>query len=92
MRSEQGLSSEEGGLQHVSRLYDEHVLQPAQVLKLQSLIRLKGGGRISFYHHMVHFKDISCFKVEALTKVPDLKKNKNSTLTLKVQPAGNPQI
>lgn len=42
MCSEQGLSSEEGGLQHVCRLYDQHVLQPAQVLKLQSLIRLKG--------------------------------------------------
>ncbi len=41
MRSEQGLRSEEGGLQHVCRLYDQHVLQPAQVLKLQSLIRLK---------------------------------------------------
>lgn len=41
MRSEQGLRSEEGGLQHVCRLYDQHVLQPAQVLKLQSLVRLK---------------------------------------------------
>lgn len=40
--SEQGLSSEEGGLQHVCCLYDQHVLQPAQVLKLQSFIGLKG--------------------------------------------------
>lgn len=41
MCPEQGLSSEEGGLQHVCCLYNQHVLQPAQVLKLQSLVRLK---------------------------------------------------
>ena len=45
MCSEQGLSGEEGGLQHVCRLHDQHVLQPAQVLKLQSLVRLKCFGR-----------------------------------------------
>lgn len=45
MCSEQGLSSEEGGLQHVCRLHDQHVLQPAQVLKLQSLVGLKGQSR-----------------------------------------------
>lgn len=43
--SEQGLSGEEGGLQHVCRLHDQHVLQPAQVLKLQSLVGLNGQSR-----------------------------------------------
>lgn len=42
MCPEQGLSSEEGGLQHVCRLHNQHVFQFTQVLELQSLIRLKG--------------------------------------------------
>lgn len=42
MCSQQGLSSEEGCLQHVCCLYNKHVLQSTEVLKLQSLIRLKG--------------------------------------------------
>lgn len=47
MCSEQRLSSEKRSLQHVCRFYYQHVLQPAQVLKLQSLIRLEGqSGRI----------------------------------------------
>lgn len=39
--SKQRLSSEEGGLQHVCCLYNQHVLQPPQILKLQTFERLK---------------------------------------------------
>lgn len=42
MCSKQGLCSEEGGLQHVGCLYNQHVLQPAQILNLQPLVRLRG--------------------------------------------------
>lgn len=37
---EQCLRREEGGLEHVSRLHDQHVLQTTQILQLQTLVGL----------------------------------------------------
>lgn len=40
--AQQGLCSEKWCLQHVCRLHDQHVFQPAEVLRPQTFIRLRG--------------------------------------------------